>query len=586
MKSFYLIRPYFIENRLLIVSGMVCLIAVDMLQLFIPRVLKLAVDDLTSFHTTRFDLLKYASAIIGFAVLIGIFRYGWRRCLMGLSRQIEEGLRNRLFNHIQTLSAPYFDRTSTGDLMAHATNDIQHIRMAAGMGLVAVIDAVVLGAAAIGFMSYIHFKLTLFVLIPMPMIVFSTKFFSKRMHLLYQEVQESFSDLTETVRETFAGIRIVKAFVREKAETERLKKISKEYIRKNLSLSGIIRSFFPLMLFFANLSMVIVLYFGGKQAVLFTITPGDFVAFISYLGLLTWPMMALGWVTNLIQRGGASLDRIDRIISTQPDIVDGGGCPAEKEIQNSITFEDACFSYPNNGTGEKPRVVLEQIRFVLKPGHILGIVGPPGSGKSTLLSLISRIYEVSSGVIRIGDIDIREMRLEDLRRRISFMPQESFLFADTIRNNILMGNSDTSERRLSETLERSCLKETISTFTHKLDTLVGEKGIILSGGQRQRVALARTFIKDASILIFDDPISQVDMDTGNSIIRKILELKGEKTVIIASHRISAVRYADRIIVLDQGRIAAEGSHEALLKNSAYYATTFSLQILEEEFHAF
>ncbi|MEW5908741.1 MAG: ABC transporter transmembrane domain-containing protein, partial [Thermodesulfobacteriota bacterium] len=376
MKSFYLIKPYFFENRLLIASGMGCLIAVDILQLFIPRVLKFAVDDLTSLQTSRMELLKYASAIIGCAVLIGIFRYGWRYCLMGLSRRVEEGLRNRLFTHIQTLSAPYFNQTSAGDLMAHATNDIQHVRMATGMGVVALIDAVVLGAAAIGFMSYIHMGLTFLVLIPMPMIVFCTRFFSKRMHHLYQEVQASFSDLTEMVRESFAGIRIIKAFVREKAEVNRMKDRSEAYIQKNLSLARIIRSFFPLMLFFSNLSMVIVLYFGGKQAVFFTITPGDFVAFISYLGLLTWPMMALGWVTNLIQRGGASLDRIDRIMKTRPHIPDGTISGRRIQARGPICFEHVFFSYPGRNPEEESDPVLNDIRFTLEPGQILGIVGP------------------------------------------------------------------------------------------------------------------------------------------------------------------------------------------------------------------
>ncbi|OGP61595.1 MAG: multidrug ABC transporter permease, partial [Deltaproteobacteria bacterium RBG_13_49_15] len=515
MKSLYLIKPYLYENRLLIALGLICLVAVDILQLFIPRILKLAVDDLTSLQAERAGLLKYALAIVGFSILIGLFRYGWRRCLIGLSRRVEEGLRNRLFAHIQTLGASYFDKTSSGDLMAHATNDIQHVRMATGMGLVALTDAIVLGAAAIGFMAYIHTGLTLLVLIPMPLIVFCTTFFSRRMHRLYQRVQETFSDLTETVREQFAGIRIIKAYVREETEMLRLSKLSGRYIKENMALARVIRSFFPLMLFFANLSLVIVLYLGGRQTVFFVITPGDFVAFISYLGLLTWPMMALGWVTNLIQRGGASLDRIDKIIKTRPAIIDGNGTKQINSKSESIFFENVSFAYHLNGSEKQIRPVLSDIRFRVEPGEMIGIVGPPGCGKSTLLSLLPRLYDVSSGSILIGGADIRGMRVDKLRSRISFMPQESFLFADTIRSNIVLGGPLISESRFFDAIEKAYLKEAISKFPKGVDSLVGEKGVILSGGQKQRVALARSLLKEASILILDDPISQVDMATGN-----------------------------------------------------------------------
>ena len=585
MKSLYLIKPYLYENRLLIALGLICLVAVDILQLFIPRILKLAVDDLTSLQAERAGLLKYALAIVGFSILIGLFRYGWRRCLIGLSRRVEEGLRNRLFAHIQTLGASYFDKTSSGDLMAHATNDIQHVRMATGMGLVALTDAIVLGAAAIGFMAYIHTGLTLLVLIPMPLIVFCTTFFSRRMHRLYQRVQETFSDLTETVREQFAGIRIIKAYVREETEMLRLSKLSGRYVKENMALARVIRSFFPLMLFFANLSLVIVLYLGGRQTVFFVITPGDFVAFISYLGLLTWPMMALGWVTNLIQRGGASLDRIDKIIKTRPAIIDGNGTKQINSKSESIFFENVSFAYHLNGSEKQIRPVLSDIRFRVEPGEMIGIVGPPGCGKSTLLSLLPRLYDVSSGSILIGGADIRRMKVDKLRSRISFMPQESFLFADTIRSNIVLGGPLISESRFFDAIEKAYLKEAISKFPKGVDSLVGEKGVILSGGQKQRVALARSLLKEASILILDDPISQVDMATGNEIVRNLFFLKGRKSIIIVSHRLSAVRFSNRIIVMDQGKIIAEGTHEELMKSNPYYASTYNLQTLEEEFGA-
>ena len=293
MKSSSLIKPYLREKRLLIFIGLISLIIVDVLQLFIPRVIKWSVDDLTAFQINLTGLLRYALYLAGIGLLIGVFRYFWRHCLLGTSRRVEEGLRNVLFSHIQTLSAAYFDKVKTGDLMAHATNDIQQVRMATGMGMVALNDAIVLGAAAIGFMAYINIKLTLFVLIPMPFIVLGTKFFSKKMHRRYQEVQAGFSDLTEIVRERFTGIRLIKAYHWEREEIGNVEQISKAYINKNISLVKITGIFFPMMILFTNLSLAIVIYLGGRQTIGLVITPGDFVAFISYLGLLTWPMMAM-----------------------------------------------------------------------------------------------------------------------------------------------------------------------------------------------------------------------------------------------------------------------------------------------------
>ncbi len=585
MQKFDLIKPYFQANRFDIATGLLCLIAVDILQLFIPRILKLAVDDLTAFRASDQDLLRYAGLIVGIALAMGLLRYGWRMRLMGLSRSVEEGLRNRLFAHIQSLPPSYFDKTAAGDLMAHATNDIQNVRMAAGMGLVALTDAVVLGTAAVGFMAYIHVKLTLFVLIPMPLIVFSTKFFSKRMHRLYQEVQGVFSEMTETVRERFAGIRIIKAYILESKSIEGVAGVSRRYVRVNLALARLIQTFFPMMLFFANLSLVLVLYLGGRQTIRFTITPGDFVAFISYLGLLTWPMMALGWVTNLIQRGGASLDRIEKIMTTLPDVPPVE--PGKTKTPNGwgLCFKDVAFSYVSPMDAETPSPAVAEIHLKIPQESTLGIVGPPGAGKSTLVSLIPRLYDVSGGTIILGGIDIRHMELDRLRAFITFMPQEAFLFADTIEFNITLKRPGVTENHLRDVLHRAALDDTIQEFPDGVKTLAGEKGIVLSGGQKQRVALARTLLSDAPILILDDPISQVDTVTAHRIIRELYSVTREKTLILVSHRISAVRPADRIIVMDQGRIVDSGTHDQLLSTSDYYRRTHQLQSIEEEFDA-
>jgi ATP-binding cassette, subfamily B, multidrug efflux pump len=584
MSSLRLITPYFAENRFRILIGLLSLIVVDVVQLVIPRVIKWAVDDLAAMRAESGQMLLYAVAICVLAVLVGVFRYVWRMCLLGASRRVEQGLRDRLFSHLQTLSAAYFDRTRTGDLMAHATNDIQQIRMAVGMGLVAMNDAVVMGAAAIAFMAYIDPALTGVVLIPMPLIAVGTRFFSRKMHRRYQAVQASFSDLTEIIRERFAGIRLIKAHNRQAVEAARVEAASRAYVNENLKLVRITGAFFPMMLLFTNLSMALVLLVGGRRTILLAITPGDFVAFISYLGLLTWPMMALGWVTNLIQRGRASLERVHAILATAPDIGSAPDAQALGEARGEIAFEAAGFSYPGR-TGATPAPAIDGIDLSIAAGSVLGVVGPPGSGKTTLLSLIPRLYDATTGRVRLDGREIRRLRIEELRAAVAFMPQEPFLFSGTLRDNITFGDPAVPEERLEEAADAAALLATVRSFPQGFDTVVGERGVMLSGGQKQRVALARCLLADAPVVILDDPISQVDFETGAVITRTLRRLAGRKTILIASHRLSALDFSDRIVVLDRGRIAAVGRHAELMQASDYYARTYRLQEIEEARHA-
>jgi ATP-binding cassette, subfamily B, multidrug efflux pump len=580
LKPIDLIKPYFTENRYAIAAGLLCLIAVDFLQLIIPRIIKKAVDDITSFHADTGKLLIYALYIIAIAITMSVFRYLWRKFLIGTSRVVEEGLRNRLFAHIQTLSSSYFDRTKTGDLMAHATNDIQHVRMAIGMGIVALTDAVVLGSAAIGFMAYINTTLTFFAIIPMPLIIFGTRFFSRKMHRLYRNSQESFSELTEAVREQFAGIHLIKAYATEKDESILIDKKSRNYLNKNMKLVKVTGAFFPMMLLFSNISLAIVLYLGGRKTIYSAITPGDLVAFISYLGLITWPMMAMGWVTNLIQRGKASLERINAILQTAPEIRDRSNSSPVKINDVKICFENVGFSY-GRGTSQ----VLTGINICIEKGTVTGIAGPPGGGKTTLLGLIPRLYDVSVGRITIEGEDIRNIRLSDLRAKISFTPQEPFLFSGSIRDNITFGRDYIKDSDLERSTELASLAGTIKAFPKGVDTIVGERGIILSGGQKQRIALARAFLSDVPVLILDDPVSQVDVETGSEIINNIRAMSAEKSVVIVSHRLSALSFADQIIVLDKGRITESGNHKELMALGGYYAKTFKMQEIEEEMNA-
>ena len=363
MKPFKLLQPYLMANRLSILLGLLCLIVVDLLQLFIPRVIKRAIDDLTLLQVDDRGLLRYAVTLLVLGLSIGVFRFFWRRCLLGTARKTEEALRNRLFSHIQSLSPAYFDRMRIGDLMAHATNDITQVRMASGMGLVALNDAIFLGSAAIGFMMYIHLELTLYVLIPMPLIVIFSRYFGRRMHRRFKRVQAAFSELTEAVRERFSGIRVVMAYNAQDAEHQAVRESSEAYLRENVDLVKITGAFFPLMIFLTNLSLAIVLFQGGRQTVFNSITPGEFVAFISYLGILTWPMMALGWVTNLIQRGRASLDRLDGILSTQPELTEDADALTHHLIfPIALTVDDVRFSYD----GKRGEVLRENQTFALK----------------------------------------------------------------------------------------------------------------------------------------------------------------------------------------------------------------------------
>ncbi len=578
MKSFNLIKLYFYQRRYLILCGILCLMAVDTLQLFIPRIVKWAVDDLTTFRIDVFRLAAYAGQILAIAAVMTALRFVWRRLLIGTSRVVEKKLRDRLFFHVQTLSASYFDHTRTGDLMAHATNDINNIRMSVGMGMVALTDAVFLGSAAIGFMAYINVRLTLFALIPMPLIVWMTRSFGGKMHRRYTKVQGVFSDITESVRESFAGIRIVKAFNREQREAGRVRDVSKTYVRENLKLVRVTGAFFPLMVLFTNLSQAIVLYIGGRQAILSEISPGDLVAFISYLNLLTWPMMALGWLTNLIQRGAASLDRLQLIFSTRPEILEISSPKPRSVRPGKIEFKKVSFNFPavaSQGPDKIP-YVLKDIQFTVHPGEILGIAGPQGGGKTTLLQLIPRIYDVSSGTITIDDMDIRQLRLGDLRKSIGFVSQEPFLFSGSIRDNLTFGEA-VSEEKIIRAARDAALYDTITKLPHGFETLVGEKGVVLSGGQKQRMVLARALIQNPPVLLLDDPVGQVDAQTAAAIIDTIRALAKDRTTLIVSHRIAAVSFADRIIVLDHGHIVESGSHKALMDANAYYAAAFSTQ---------
>ncbi|MBN2125520.1 MAG: ABC transporter ATP-binding protein [Deltaproteobacteria bacterium] len=577
LKDFHPLREYFLQNRWSLAIGMGGLLAVDFLQLLIPLVIKGAVDALTVGSATAGILLKYGMIIMGIALVMALLRYIWRYFLFGISRKAEEGLRNRLYEHLQRLDLSFYHRTKTGDLMARAINDVNAVRMAMGMGLVALTDGMVLGMAAIGFMIAIHPTLTLISLIPAPAIIYFTRILTRRMSTGYERVQKTFSDLTERAREAFAGIRVVKAYRREPWEAARVEEEGRTYVSENLTLARTFALFIPLVAVFTNLGLAIVIWMGGRLTILGQITTGDFVAFISYLNLLTWPMMAIGWVVNLIQRGGASMRRINRVLEETPEIrepvraLDGAG------MRGEIRFSGLTLFHPGQ---DSP--VLKDIVATIEAGQTVALVGRVGSGKTTLLHTIPRLLDVPRGRVFIDGADLLDFSLKGLRGRIGFVTQESVVFTDTIRNNVLFGRSGPAEEEVESALRTAQIHDDVAALDQGLDTLLGERGLTLSGGQRQRLTIARALIGDPPILIMDDALSMVDTRTEERILNRILEYRKGKTNLIVSHRLSTISRADLIMVLVRGAVAESGDHGSLLARGGEYARLYERQLLAEE----
>lgn len=577
MKSFKTLKNDFIANRLQILIGLIALLIVDVLQLFIPRVIKYVIDDLTLGIISPSRLLLYGLEVLILALGIGSFRYIWRYFLLGTARRIEKALRDRLFIHLQTLSSSYFSHTKVGDLMAHATNDIDAVRMSLSLGVVFLMDTIILGVLTIFFMIFIHPKLTLFAILPMPLITLITLLFSRSIHHRFEILQKTFASLTERVREAIAGIRVIKAYVLEERETEKLSHLSQDYIQKNLNVTKVWGMFFPIILFFSNLSMAIVLYLGGKLTIFQSISTGDFVAFMSYLGLLAWPMMALGWAINVIQRGSASMDRLNRIFEETPEISDSSDVIRLGPLKGRIEMRGLTFS-PGNGGNP----LLQDIHLTVEEGERMVVVGRTGSGKTILCNLVARILEPRQGYLFFDGIEIHEIPLEVLRKSVGYVPQDTFLFLDTIRENIAFGKLDATDKEIEEAARLAQIYDEIMEFPEGTNTVIGEKGITLSGGQRQRIAIARAILMNPPIFILDDALSSVDIQTEERILEGLEKFLQGKTSILITHRIAPLRRADRIIVLEQGRVAEMGDHNTLLSKGGIYTDLYWQRQLEEE----
>jgi ATP-binding cassette subfamily B protein len=585
LKNYLPLKEYFVKGRWHLAIGLLSLLFVDLLQVLIPLVIKKVIDALTFNNATSGVLLKYGVIIMVIALTIALFRYLWRYFLFGHSRKVEEALRSRLYSHLQTLSFSFYQRTKTGDLMARAINDINAVRMATGMGIIALTDGLVLGLTTIGFMLYINPLLTLIALIPAPLLIYATRILARRMSTGYERVQSTFSDLTEEAREAFAGIRVVKSYGKESWGYNKVKEEGENYITENMQLAKTIAIFFPAMGIFANLGLAIVIWMGGRLTILGDITTGDFVAFISYLYLLAWPLTAIGWVTNLIQRGSVSMRRINRVLEEVPEITNPPLPPdslaesplVTRKLLGGIQIKGLSMKYDGQSN-----YAIKGIDLNIQKGQTVALVGQVGSGKTTLLNNIPRLFKAPKGTVFIDDIDVQDIPLKILRENIGFVTQETIIFSDTIRNNVLFDRDGISENAFEDALKAVRIYDEVRTFDEGPDTLLGERGLTLSGGQRQRLTIARALLSDPPIMILDDALSMVDTRTEAAILNEILEFRRDKTNLIVSHRVSTISRADLICVFKRGELVEIGDHMALLEKSREYARLYERQLLEQE----
>jgi len=572
-KSLRPLLPYVKRYRWGYVGGTICIFLTNGIQVLNPKVLGLASDALLQ-SVTRQKLLFYASLLLAIAIAKGIFQFLTRWIMIGISRDIEFDLRNDLFARLESLSYSFYQRNRTGDIMARATNDLSAVRNLLGPAIMYSANTIVLMAAALAFMISISPRLTLYTFLPLPAASILIQYFGRKIHDRFERIQAMFSDISARAQENFSGARLIRAYVQEEAEIRAFETENKEYIRRSLKLVRLMGMLWPTLEFMLGCAVVMVLWLGGREVLSGRITVGQFVSFNAYMLQLTWPIIALGYVINLFQRGTASLARLNEIMVEQPEIKDSPGASA-REIAGEIEFRGLNFSY--NGKN-----VLHDVNLHVPAGSSLAIVGPTGSGKTTLVDLIPRIYDAEADMVLIDGRPIRDYSIEALRKNIGFVPQETFLFSDRIRENIALGVDSATDAEVRTAAEAANIATDIEGFPERWETLVGERGITLSGGQKQRTAIARALIRNPRILILDDALSSVDTHTEDKILNHLRDVMQGRTTIFISHRVSTVRNADRIAVLHGGRIVELGTHDELLALNGYYSDLYNKQLLEEE----
>ena len=560
-----LIAPLARRHWLRLVAGIIALLGVDLFQLLIPRAVRSAVDGLESGGIDVHGLWRQALLILALAAGVAVCRFSWRTLILGFSRLAEEKIRDRLVAHILTLDRAFFQRRSTGDLMALAANDMTSVQMLCGMGLIALVDAVVMTLAAIGFMVYIDPLLTLLALLPLPILAIATRVLSGRLHHHFSRVQQRFADLTESARRAITAIRLVKVNGREEDQARRFDREGRRYIEASLDVARVQGTLFPLSGAVANTSLLIIMLVGGRMAIAQRISLGDFVAFISYLFMLTWPMMAIGWVTNVLQRGLTSLERIGNIID-EPQVIPSEAHRVTCPLRAPIVCQGLDFTYPGSR-----RPTLRAIDLTIDRG-IIGIAGPTGAGKTTLCHLLARLHPPTAGVITVGGRPAGEIPIADYLAQTAYAPQEPLLFSTTIAENIAFGRPESSPDEIEAAAKMAAIHDEISALPAGYATRIGEKGVRLSGGQRQRLALARALLVKARLLILDDPLSAVDTHTEGAICRALdaYVRAHDMMVVIVSHRLPPLLLAERVVIMDAGRITATGRHRELAAGNTFY----------------
>ena len=567
--------PYIRKYRWTLFWGALTVFGNNGIWVYFPQVLQRAVDSLKP-GSIRHTFYIYSLLLLAIAVSKGIFQFLTRWIMIGVSRDIEYDLRNDMFAHLSRLDYSYYQKNRTGDIMARATNDLNAVRMLLGPAIMYSANTLVFTVAALFFMWRISPKLTICAFVPLPLASIIIQYFGRKIHERFERIQAQFSDISSRVQENLSGARLIRAYVQEEPEIALFETSNREYVNRSLPLARLMGMLWPALEFLLGLAYAVVLWLGPREVLNHRMTVGQFYGFSMYILMLTWPVIALGWVINIFQRGSASMGRINEILTAQPEITDReANAEMPQTIQGHLQFRNLNFAY--DGTP-----VLKDVSLDVPAGTSLAIVGPTGSGKTTLVSLIPRVYDAPAGTVLLDGRPIREYPLDTLRRNIGFVPQETFLFSETVRENIAFGVDSASDQQIHDSAEAASIAGDIEGFPEQYQTMVGERGITLSGGQKQRSAIARAIIRDPRILVLDDALASVDTYTEEKILNHLREVMQGRTTIFISHRVSTVQNADRIAVLHHGRIVELGTHEELLARKGYYTELYNKQLLEEE----